>query len=104
MSFEKLEFELPPSILINGRRYFRASEIAALKTHLMSRGMNRGAPKIKGVDPAADKLIAAPVVMRDLGIARRTFYRFMKRADEKAASPKAPARKPARKAKATKAA
>jgi hypothetical protein len=91
MSFVKLEIKLPPSLLVGRRRYFRKSEIDNLKTWLMSRGMRKtnDLPALE-IDPADDKLVPAPHVMRDLGLARRTFYRKMKEAD---ASPQAKAAK-----------
>jgi hypothetical protein len=81
MPFQPLDIELPKSLLISRRRYFRLSEIRHLKASLIARGMGQKPPKKVDVDPRDDQLVPAAEVMRDLGIARRTLYRKMKESD-----------------------
>jgi hypothetical protein len=73
MSFERLSLELPVSFQLNGRRFFKRSEIEHLKETLISRALGRSAPEY--VKPETESFVNATQVARELGIARRTFAR-----------------------------
>lgn len=86
MNFEKLNLDLPPSFEMNGRRFFKRSEIEHLKESLVARALVRPTPEYK--KPEAESFVNATQVARELGIARRTFARRLNESIQTKSSPR----------------
>jgi hypothetical protein len=81
MSFERLNIELPDSFPINGRRYFKRSDIEHLKRCLIARA--QGLPEPPYSPPNVEEFVNASTVARELGVAPRTMARRIKETIER---------------------
>ena len=78
---KSIELTLPLSILINGRRCFKRSEIEHMKRCMMARAMGSAEPEY--CQPDTEYFVNAAQVSRELGIARRTMARRIRETEER---------------------
>jgi hypothetical protein len=79
----QLEIELPPSFKIGRLRFFRHSQVEHLKKVLIAKSIGQTPPAY--VEPESDRFVAAPKVAEDLGLSKRTFWRRVREAEDRAA-------------------
>lgn len=77
--YQSLKIELPPSLLINKRRFFRKSQIEHLKRVLIAKAVGAAEPPY--VEPESESFVPAPQVAREFGLSKRTFWRRLKDAE-----------------------
>lgn len=70
---KKIEIELPPSIIIGGRRYYQRSQIEHLKNCLVAKATGRDEPGYRA--PQIEQFVPATQVAEEFGLSRRTLAR-----------------------------
>ncbi len=70
---KKVEIELPPSYIFNGRRFFKRSEIEHVKISLIARATGRDDPPYSA--PDIEQFVAATQVAQEFSLSRRTLAR-----------------------------